>query len=326
MPSRELKGEAVQKLRSVQALRAIAACAVVVLHAVPDARAPVGGAGYGAAGVDLFFVISGFIMANVSKGRTGSEFVRDRLWRIYPLWWVAVLPWLFMVPRGPTFVVSSLTLWPIYAGGYYVPVLKVGWTLSFELLFYLGMTLAIATRAAVPLVIYGLFMLGALTTAIPVLHFMGSPMGLEFLMGVAIAALPRRTAFGLFIPVGLALLAMTSPGVGDVESSLGPLWALWRAAQWGIPAALVVWGALSLEPIFESRVFDIPVAIGDASYSIYLFHPLLAYGLDFPWPVRLSLAVGVGWAMHLLVERRIIAARRRLPLIFPKPTVQVKLT
>jgi peptidoglycan/LPS O-acetylase OafA/YrhL len=83
MPSRELKGEAVQKLRSVQALRAIAACAVVVLHAVPDARAPVGGAGYGAAGVDLFFVISGFIMANVSKGRTGSEFVRDRLWRIY---------------------------------------------------------------------------------------------------------------------------------------------------------------------------------------------------------------------------------------------------
>lgn len=326
MRPRELKGEAVQKLRSVQVLRAVAACAVVVLHAVPDVRAPVGNAGYGAAGVDLFFVISGFIMANVSKGRAGSEFVRDRLWRIYPLWWLAVLPWLFMVPRGPTFVASSLTLWPIYAGGYYVPVLKVGWTLSFELLFYLGITLAISTRGAVPLFLYGLCLLGALTTPVPVLHFLGSPMALEFLMGLAIAKLPRRASIGLFIPVGLALLALTSPGVGDVESSLGPQWALWRAIEWGVPAALIVWGALSLEPIFESRLFDIPVAVGDASYSIYLFHPLIAYGLSFVWPLRLMLAVGAGWAMHLLVERRILAARRRLPLIFAKPRIQVKLT
>jgi len=106
----------VQKLRSIQVLRALAACAVVVLHAVPDAHAPVDNAGYGAAGVDLFFVISGFIMANVAKERSASEFLRDRLWRIYPLWWIAVLPWLFMVPRGGTFVASSLTLWPIYTG------------------------------------------------------------------------------------------------------------------------------------------------------------------------------------------------------------------
>src|SRR3954447_5293409 len=130
-----------QKLRSIQVLRAVAACAVVVLHAYPDAHAPVGNAGYGAAGADLFFVISGFIMANVSQGRTGREFLGDRLWRIYPLWWVAVLPWLFMLPRGPTFIASSITLWPIYGAYYYVPVLKVAWTLSFELLFYLGMTL-----------------------------------------------------------------------------------------------------------------------------------------------------------------------------------------
>src|SRR5438128_2745859 len=81
---------------------------------------PIANAGYGAAGVDLFFVISGFIMAQVSLGRTAGQFLGDRLWRIYPLWWVAVLPWLFLLPRGPTFIASSLTLWPIYAGGYYV--------------------------------------------------------------------------------------------------------------------------------------------------------------------------------------------------------------
>src|SRR5206468_9508838 len=107
-----------------------------------------------------------------------------------------------------TFVASSLTLWPIYAGGYYVPVLKVGWTLSFELLFYCGMTLAIATRAAAPLALYALCLAGALPTSSALLHFVGSPMALESLMGVAIARAPRRTAFGLLIPLGVAMLAL----------------------------------------------------------------------------------------------------------------------
>jgi len=303
----------VQKLRSIQVLRALAACAVVVLHAYPDAHAPIGNAGYGAAGVDLFFVISGFIMASVSQGRTAGEFLGDRLWRIYPLWWVAVLPWLFMLPRGLTFVASSLTLWPIYGASYYVPVLKVGWTLSFELIFYLGMTLAIATRAAVPLVAYALFLLGALTTSSALLHFVGNPMALEFLMGVIVAKLPRRILLGLLIPIGLALFAFTLPGTGDVESSLRPEFAVWRVLEWGVPAAMVVWGALSLEPFFKHRLFDMPVAIGDASYSVYLFHPIIAYGLDFAWSVRLTMAVGAGWAMHLLVERRIMSARKRWP-------------
>jgi peptidoglycan/LPS O-acetylase OafA/YrhL len=300
----------VQKLRSIQVLRGIAACAVVVLHAYPDAHAPIGNARYGAAGVDLFFVISGFIMANVARERTAAQFVRDRLWRIYPLWWVAVLPWLFMVPRGPTFVLSSLSLWPLYGGGYFVPVLKVGWTLSFELLFYLGMTLAIATRPAIPLALYALFLLGALTTANPLLHFVGSPMALEFLLGVLVARLPRALLLGALIPVGLALLAMTSPGIGDVESSLGPQWALARTLQWGAPAALIVWGTLSLEGKLQGRAFDLPVAAGDASYAIYLFHPIAAFGLAFAWPIRLAAALGIGTAMHVLVERRLLQFRK----------------
>ena len=148
---------------------------------------------------------------------------------------------------GRDVCLSSLTLWPIYAGGYYVPVLKVGWTLSFELTFYLGMALAIATRAAVPLTLYALFLVGALTTSSPLLHFIGSPMALEFLMGVVIAGLPRRAVFGFLIPLGFVLFALTSPVIGDVESSLGPQWALWRAFEWGLPAALIFWGTLSLE-------------------------------------------------------------------------------
>jgi exopolysaccharide production protein ExoZ len=175
----------------------------------------------------------------------------------------------------------------------------------------LGMALAIATRAAIPLTLYALFLLGALTTTSPLLHFIGSPMVLEFLLGVLVARLPRHPALGTLIPIGLALVAMTSPGMGDVESSLGPQWALARALQWGVPAALIVWGTLSLERMLQGRAFNLPVAVGDASYAIYLFHPLAAFGLAFAWPIRLAAALGIGSAMHVLVERRLVQFRSR---------------
>ena len=299
-----------QKLQSIQVLRAVAASAVVVLHAYPNPHAPIGNAGYGAFGVDLFFVISGFIMAQVAQGRSAGQFLRDRLWRIYPLWWVAVLPWLFMVPRGPLSLASSLTLWPIFAGEYYVPVLKVGWTLSFELLFYAGMTIALASRAVVPLALYALVLLAGLATASPLLHFVGSPMALDFLMGLTIAQLPRRVVFAWFIPAGLALLFLTSPGLGDVEATLTGEDALQRAIEWGLPAAMIVWGALSIEDQFHRRLFRLPVFMGDASYSVYLFHPLAAYGLSAAWPIRFVAAIALGCAMHVLVERRLVYAKR----------------
>lgn len=299
------------KLRSVQVLRAVAACGVVALHASARPANEVGPAGLGAAGVDLFFVISGFIMANVARGRTARAFITDRLWRIYPLWWCAVLPWLFLVPRDLPGVASSVTLWPIYPGGYYLPSLEVGWTLGFELLFYCGMSLAIATRPALPLTAYAVLLAGALATSSPLLHFIGSPLAIEFLMGAAVARLPRAAWFGLLIPLGLIFLLLTDPAIGLVEFTVNPHLALSRVLSWGAPAALVLWGALSLERLFEHRLFRVPVLVGDASYSIYLFHPLVAYSLVAAWPLRAAAAVSLGLAAHLTLERRILAARKR---------------
>lgn len=296
-----------RKLRSIQVLRAVAACSVVVFHSYQ----PADHVGYAAAGVDLFFVISGFIMANLARERTPGEFARGRLSRIYPLWWIAAVPWLLMVPRDVFAMLSTLTLWPIYGGEYVVPSLKVGWTLCLEILFYSGVTIAIATRPMVPMTVYAMLLFGALTTSIPLLHFVGSPMILEFLMGIAVAHLPRRNLYGLFILAGLALLTLTSPVTGDLEWSLRPEWALWRAFEWGVPAALIVWGGLSLESVFERPFFNVPVTIGDASYSIYLFHPLVSYGFTLFWPLRMMLAIGTGLAMYFVVERRLMAARQR---------------
>lgn len=303
-----------EKLQSIQVLRAAAACGVVVFHTYD----PGGNAAYGAVGVDLFFVISGFIMANLAQGTTAAKFAHDRLWRVYPMWWIALVPWLVVLPRDFAALVSSLTLWPIYGGEYVLPSLKVGWTLSLELLFYAGMMLAIATRPWVPLTLYFMFLAGALTMSSEVLQFAGSPLALEFLMGVAVARLPRLPLFGLFIPLGLLLLSTTPTGLADLEWSLESEFALRRAIEWGFPAALIVWGALSIEPLFRHRLFNVPVAIGDASYSIYLFHPLISYGLDLHWPVRMLLAIGVGVAMHVLVERRLMAARKRIAVGRPK--------
>ncbi len=287
------RGGRVQRLRSVQVLRALAACAVVFLHAFPDVRGPVGNAGFGAAGVDLFFVISGFIMASVSKGRTAGQFLRDRLWRIYPLWWIAVLPWLFFLPRGPAFIASSLTLWPIYGGSYFPPHLLVGWTLSFELLFYGGVTLALATRSAVPLIFYALCLAGALTTSNALLISSAARWRSSSCSASSshICRDGRRSAcsFRSRSPC----LRRRHPKPGPIAVALDPQSAIWRVAEWGLPAALILWGALSLELLFEHRMFNLPVKIGDASYSIYLFHPLIAYGIALTWPARLALAVGV---------------------------------
>jgi exopolysaccharide production protein ExoZ len=118
---------------------------------------------------------------------------------------------------------------------------------------------------------------------------------------------------GLLIPAGIALIGTAAPETGLIAAALDPATAIWRVVQWGLPAALILWGALSLEPLFEHRLFNLPVAIGDASYSIYLFHPLVAYGFNLLWPARFALAVGLGWTMHLVVERRIMRFGRSGP-------------
>src|SRR4051812_39342227 len=97
-----------RKLRSIQALRALAACAVVAMHAHGvGGLQDTGPTRVGAAGVDLFFVISGFIMAHVARERSAAEFIKDRLWRIYPMWIIALAPWLFFTHASFSTVISS---------------------------------------------------------------------------------------------------------------------------------------------------------------------------------------------------------------------------
>src|SRR5947209_10067302 len=103
-----MRGAGVRALRSIQVLRGVAACSVAIGHAC-------GGFVLGGTGVDVFFIMSGFILAGISQRRTPGRFLFDRFWRIYPLWWIGVAPWLASSPDWQT-LAASLTLFPLFGG------------------------------------------------------------------------------------------------------------------------------------------------------------------------------------------------------------------
>jgi exopolysaccharide production protein ExoZ len=304
----------VRKLRSVQVLRGVAAVAVVVHHAC----AAQGPARVGAAGVDLFFVISGLIMAAVGANRRPGEFLADRARRILPMWWIALVPWLMLRPHGFAAIASSVALWPIYGNGFHQPILGVGWTLCFEMLFYAAFALALATRWWVPVCAFAIVLL-APKSGNALIEYLGSPLIMEFLLGALIWRLPRNFTAGAFaLAAGILAFALAPVWFG-AEAFGAP--AFTRMICWGIPSALLVYGALALDKHFAAPAFALPLFLGDASYSIYLFHRIVAQ-LD-NWMVGILLSLALGCAVYWFVERPIVAAgrhrltRRRPPVLAP---------
>jgi exopolysaccharide production protein ExoZ len=303
-----------RKLRSIQVLRALAACSVVVLHSyLRSGDFHPNEIRLGAAGVDLFFVISGFIMANVSVGRTWRQFLADRLWRIYPMWWIAAIPWLFAMDRGTHSLLASVTLWPIFGPAFAYPTPLLGWTLCFEMLFYAAMGLALATRPAVPLAMLAITLVLAQTTNIALFAFTGNPLILEFLAGVVVAKLPRDERLGLpLLAVAAVGLVLAPLGFFTLHIADNPQMAAARALFWGGPAAIAVYACLCLDKRFAGRRWNLPVLLGDASYSIYLFHLTVINVLQLNWIAEIGISIVSGLLAYRFIERRIPELRADL--------------
>jgi exopolysaccharide production protein ExoZ len=313
-----------RKLRSIQVLRGVAACGVALMHArywADNAGPYESWTRIGAAGVDLFFVISGFIMATIPKPSV-KEFAFDRFWRIYPMWWVALLPWLLFVTTTASQRFAMVALWPV-TNMATVPFLQIRWTLSFELLFYAAVALSVRRGPWIPLAVFAVALLTGLWTRHPAFNFFGNPMIFEFLFGVILAKLPRSALAGRFVlPVAVLILAIAPLDLFLVKLALTPSASWIRVLMWGFPAALIVYAALSNESLFQRRAVMPFVVLGDASYSIYLFHPLATTVLHLPWPVEFVLAVSLGVGAWWLIERRLLAAKRRfagLPVRTARP-------
>jgi peptidoglycan/LPS O-acetylase OafA/YrhL len=303
-------------LASIQCLRALAALAVLIFHEgsiekqystgynfIPD---------WGQYGVDLFFVISGFIMTYISMDnfgnvRAGLFFLLKRALRIYPVYWqfsLLVLLMLYAKPGwvDPVFVtknsdiVRSFLLLPQTQ----FPLMLVGWTLLFEMYFYLVFCVAfILPKQYVPVAfrlwavaVFGivcchtyLHIIGSLPVPAPDATPMNiSPLLLEFMLGCGVAWGVRQGR--LVNPVcclGIALLwyvlAFNLLHVQDFGSDS----SAFRVSACAVPSALIVYAFISAERL-QSFLFPRWLCrIGDASYSIYLSHSVILFPLGRMW-------------------------------------------
>ena len=294
--------------QSIQYLRAAAALTIVAYHMEVELRRW-GYAGYWPhgliGGVDIFFVISGFIIWTATCGRPVSTlgFYQRRAERIVPLYWiltsVAVLAG-FIVPHlvqsggfDLVHVLASYCFLPAHHPVLHElePVLIPGWTLNYEMFFYavFGLTLALPLKGrllATAAVLGGLVLLGWLIGAQPetVVGFYTHDIMLEFLMGMGLAAL---FATGWRIGAGIAASCLAVGVVAMlVTGEFGR--GVPRIVALGVPALLIVGGALMLEGAGRVRNWPRLRLVGDASYSIYLTHA---------WVLSL---VGQAWSrLHL---------------------------
>jgi exopolysaccharide production protein ExoZ len=326
-------------LTNLQAVRAFAAIAVVIFHfgllPATTLSFPVG-----AAGVDLFFVLSGFIIAH-SSARSARHFLAHRLIRVVPAYWIATaLATLFTLRHldpGEAFGWLVQSLFYLPGPGGRPALIFVGWTLVYELAFYLLYWLALrfgprrAPAVALPLLlILALVSLPGAPGPWPLL--------LEFALGVGIFLLSERVAAVRTVP-GAAGLVLA--GLGVLLLPALPLLigyrpddyqSIERVLCWGLPSGAVVLGLIIAEHRGLAIKSSPVLLLGAASYSIYLLHPIAVGQLLQLSPVQpplswlyclgaLTITVGLSVGFHLRVEAPLLRRMRAL-LSDPPPVEQ----
>lgn len=288
------------QIQSIQALRGIAALAVALLHLaglqlLEGFRSDTGLYGYGWVGVDIFFIISGFIMVWVTQTiqsgpKTAGRFLAQRAVRIFPLWWVCVsFVALFFfiihqVPASPD-VIPREDAWGYYLRSLFLlpqeraPLLTEGWTLIHELFFYCVFALIIAVkirRFLVPaLLVWGAitgvgFHLGAAEIN-PAMGIIFSPLSFLFIAGALIASFktsPALSRFAIWVLVASIIWITVLVITGTLDKSS-------RVLQLIIPLSLLLWSVVTLEQSGRLKIWQPLIGLGNISYALYLTHPLV---------------------------------------------------
>ena len=269
-------------IESLQALRGIAAIAVVLHHARNPAQwlyNPLANYTNLARAVDIFFVLSGFFMFVVSRHSKPLQFVRKKIFRVAPLYWVATL-FYFFVQKNHISLANSAELLHLFASLFFIPLLHpafpevnfpyptliVGWALNLEIFFYV--LFAVGLFFARPILVSSFLSIGLFIIVhfLPsswsgsILDFYGGFQILEFLAGIWIGYFYIQ---GIFAPIYSCCL---------------PLGMLLLLFLDGIPQLLRVLAATAIVVgtlQFPSRLVVLPFArLGDSSYSLYLVHTL----------------------------------------------------
>lgn len=278
---------------NLQALRAFAAYGVVWHHITSTMKDYLGAAEFATlpsfGRMGAFFVISGFLMMHTTSGRQlpMHAFLRQRIVRIVPLYWLLTLLAAATVLSGFDLfnqhavnardVLSSLAFFPeIEAdGAAKAPLVYVGWTLNYEMMFYLlfGLCLCLHARwrAFALCAVIGTLWLSQELFDNALVDYWGADLALGFGAGVLLGAhrrfsqLPATAAWALTL-IGVALV--TAPDL--FRDQVGQFQVLVV-----IGAALIVQGALALENAGVSANLRIVDRQGDASYALFLIHPFI---------------------------------------------------
>lgn len=330
-------GQTSYSLVSVQLLRAIAAMSVVFFHmeTVPQV---------GVYGVDIFFVISGFVMAMVTANNASpGSFLLNRLIRIVPLYWILTTALAVVVVVKPDLILSttfnfgnylkSLFFIPYFKeSGLLQPFLFVGWTLNYEMLFYACMTAGLIVSHRWHLLIaivllVGLHVLfGHLSDSALLREYFGNLKIFEFILGIAAYFGWRSRLFAGIPPYLLAAICLgcftlmaylevTYPDADDLF-------------RFGIPSFALVLCAVHLESFTRSPSLRwLAGVLGDSSYAIYLSHAyVIALMLrvilkqegwlksHYAVAVLLALVVSatIGYLIYRLIDRPIHQRLKRL--------------
>ncbi len=336
-----------EKLDWLQCGRAIAAISVCCFHAAervmkhaPD-PAGFGVFQFGKLGVDLFFVISGFIIfyihaRDIGRPETLGRYAYRRATRIYPLYWLlfaAVLPLYFVFPeagdgtaRDVGSVIRCFFLLPNPPNG---QIIGVAWTLVFEISFYAIFAFLIIGRR------FGLALIGIWAVLIGlnaagVLHPQGyaapllSPRYFEFAIGATVYYLSRSwRPKGALALSALGLIALFGGGLASSWGAQVLSGLVGQVLLAGGLSGVVVFGLVTARDasFLASRPGRILTALGDASYSIYLFHWLIGWIVDKIYlkvvtpsavgsiayfVVLVVLMAAGGYLVHIILERRLM--------------------
>ncbi|GLQ76946.1 acyltransferase [Mesorhizobium huakuii] len=310
---------------SLQVLRFVAALMVVYVHAAQTAVEATGSNGLlprdfqvvGFAGVDIFFVISGVIIARTAPGLTWRSFAWRRFRRIVPLYLLISIPYAIVAYKtgfGWRDAVATLLLWPA-TDQMTAPALPAAWTLCFEMLFYAAVTIVLIDRRLLAglLGIFGLAMI--FRSAGPVPQFLGNPLIIEFGFGVVLAYVPRWKPAVWCLPIGAAAMIAAgfigmAPQGGTMEFLAGDN-GFQRVLVYGLPAAMIVFGTMQIDA--QPSAWTV---LGDASYMLYLIHTLPITLLLMVWtafPIPPDLVIVIGTATSVLFAWRMYV-RFELPL------------
>jgi exopolysaccharide production protein ExoZ len=277
-----------RNLPGIQYIRGIAALLVVIYHLtfqlaqftsleeVTNLRS----------GVDMFFVVSGFVMVYSTGGGTrtsASKFIKNRFIRIVPLYYLLTLVLICILLVLPSLAKSVkldfwhalfsflFIAWPSPVGGILSPIIVQGWTLNLELLFYAFFSLGIKfgsrsqarilTIAALPLVVFS--SINLMFDLDGIINFYTNPILLEFVYGMLIAVMfkkwesPNASRIYLLSVPTIALMLLLP--AEDPQ---------FRFLNYGIPSAFLV-VFLTFRAVPTSKVLHV---LGDMSYSLYLIH------------------------------------------------------